>query len=65
MDAYTLVIGGGMLFFALTCLAILDIAFKDFSSIQVKAMWGFLTMIPFLGPIIYFLFGYRKGARKP
>ena len=54
----------GIAFFLLTCLAILDIARKDFGSIQMKALWGFLVaMVPFIGVVIYFLIGARKGKK--
>ena len=54
----------GIAFFLLTCLAILDIARKDFGSIQMKALWGFLVaMVPFIGVVVYFLIGARKGKR--
>ena len=55
----------GLAFFLLTCVAILDIARKDFGTIQMKALWGFVVaLIPFIGVLIYFLFGFRKG-KKP
>ena len=55
----------GLLFFLLTCVAILDIARKDFGSIQMKALWGFIVaLIPFIGVLVYFLIGFRKG-KKP
>jgi heme/copper-type cytochrome/quinol oxidase subunit 2 len=54
----------GIAFFILTCLAILDIARKDFGSIQMKALWGFLVaMVPFIGVVVYFLIGARRGKR--
>ncbi len=62
MDNFTLiVIGTGVTFFLLTCYAILDIARKDFDSIKQKALWGIITLTPFIGPILYFAIGYRKG----
>jgi uncharacterized membrane protein len=54
----------GVVFFVLTCVAILDIARKDFGSIQMKALWGLLVaMVPFIGVLIYFIVGFRKGKR--
>ncbi len=54
----------GIVFFLITCIALLDIARKDFGSIQMKALWAFVAaMVPFLGVVIYFLFGFRKGKR--
>ena len=59
-----IVILTGISFFLLTCTAILDIARKDFGSIQIKALWGLIVaMIPFIGVAIYFVFGYRKGQK--
>ena len=51
----------GTAFFLLTCMCLLDIVRKDFGGIEKKALWGFTAMIPFAGPIIYLLVGYRKG----
>ena len=54
----------GVVFFLITCIALLDIARKDFGSIQMKALWAFVTaLVPFIGVLIYFLFGFRKGKR--
>ena len=64
MDTVTIIIGTGILFYALTCLALFDIVGKEFRSIVVKAAWGFTVMIPFIGCIIYFLVGYRQGKKK-
>jgi hypothetical protein len=64
MSTGMIVILIGVAFFLLTCIAILDIARKDFGSIQMKALWGFLVaMVPFIGVVIYFLLGARKGKR--
>ncbi len=55
----------GIVFFLLTCVALLDIARKDFGSIQMKALWAFVVaLVPFIGVLIYFLFGFRKGKRS-
>ncbi len=48
----------------MTCIAIVDIARKDFGGIEKKAAWGFTALVPFIGVIIYFLFGYKKGVPK-
>lgn len=64
MDFGTIVILTGVLFYVLTCLAIFDIVRKDFGGIHYKALWGFIALIPFLGPPIYFIIGYRKGTPK-
>lgn len=65
MSTGMVVVLTGAGFFILTCLAILDIARKDFGSIQMKALWAFVVaMVPFIGVAVYFLFGYRKGRRS-
>ena len=52
----------GVAFFLITCVALLDIARKDFGSIQMKALWAFVAaLVPFIGVVVYFLFGFRRG----
>ena len=64
MSTGMVVILTGLAFFLLTCVAILDIARKDFGSIQIKALWAFVVaMVPFIGVAVYFIFGFRKGKR--
>ena len=53
-----------LFFYLLTALAIIDIARKDFGSIGKKALWGFIAVIPFIGWLVYLIFGLRKG-KKP
>jgi hypothetical protein len=66
MDLNTVIfwVAVGAAFFLLTCIAVIDIAYKDFGGIEKKAIWGFVAMVPFLGPLVYFIFGYRKGRRR-
>lgn len=64
MDFGTIVILLGVLFYALTCLAIFDIARKDFGGVHLKALWAFIALIPFLGPPAYFIVGFRRGRPK-
>ena len=63
MNFATFVIGTGIFFFFLICWAIIDISRKDFGGIEKKALWGFIALIPFIGPILYIALGYRKGRR--
>jgi len=64
MSTGMIIILAGVAFFLLTCLAILDIARKDFGSIQMKAVWAIIVaLFPFLGVAVYLLFGFRKGKR--
>lgn len=53
-----------LLFYLLTVLAIIDIARKDFGSIGKKALWGFIAVVPFIGWLVYLIFGFRTG-KKP
>jgi hypothetical protein len=53
-----------VVFYLLTVLAIVDIVRKDFGTIGKKALWGIIAMIPFVGWLIYLIFGFRKG-KKP
>lgn len=64
MSPTTLIIACGVFFLLLTWLAVFDIARKDFGSLPKKAAWGFLALIPFIGPLAYFLLGYRKGKNR-
>ncbi len=62
MSTGMIVVLGGIVFFLLTCVAILDIARKDFGSLHIKVLWGFIVaMVPFIGVAVYLLFGFRKG----
>jgi uncharacterized membrane protein YhaH (DUF805 family) len=53
-----------VVFYLLTILAIVDIVRKDFGTIRKKALWGIIALIPFVGWLIYLIFGFRKG-KKP
>jgi hypothetical protein len=65
MSTGMIIVLTGVAFFLLTCVALLDIARKDFGGIQFKAMWAFfVALLPFVGVTVYFLFGFRKGKRR-
>jgi len=53
-----------VVFYLLTILAVVDIVRKDFGTIGKKALWGIIALIPFVGWLIYLIFGFRKG-KKP
>jgi uncharacterized membrane protein YhaH (DUF805 family) len=53
----------GVVFYLLTIAAIIDIARKDFGSIGMKALWAAIALIPFVGWLIYLIFGFRKGQK--
>lgn len=50
-------------FYVLTVLAIIDIMRKDFGTTGKKALWGIIALIPFVGWLIYLIFGFRKGKQ--
>ena len=64
MSSTLMIILSGVLFWLLTCVAVIDIARKDFGGIEKKAAWGFVSLVPFLGPVIYFAVGFKKGKTK-
>ena len=64
METVTAWIKIGFVFLILTFLAVFDVARKDFGSIQKKTLWGFVALVPFIGWLLYLVFGFRK-AKKP
>lgn len=48
-------------FFLGTIWGMVNAAQKEFSSQAVKITWILIAGIPFIGWIIYLLFGFRKG----
>ncbi len=53
----------GVVFYIFTIAAIIDIARKDFGSIGMQALWALIALIPFIGWLIYLIFGFRKGQK--
>lgn len=51
-------------FFLLTVWALVDVFMKDFGSTGRKALWALIAAFPFIGGLIYLIFGFRRG-RKP
>ena len=51
-------------FFILTVWALVDVFMKDFKTIGRKVFWALVAGFPFIGGIIYLIFGFRQG-RKP
>lgn len=66
MDFQTIMVwaGIGLAFFILTNIAFFDVARKDFGSLPIKALWAIIALIPFIGFVVYFAFGARKGIKK-
>lgn len=48
-------------FFILTFWAVINAAQKEFDSLPKKAAWMLVASIPFIGFIVYFLFGRKQG----
>jgi len=44
-----------------TLWATVNAAQKDFGTMGKKALWMFIAAIPFIGFIIYLIFGMRRG----
>jgi hypothetical protein len=64
MSTGMIIVLTGVAFFLLTCVAILDIARKDFGSIEMKALWVFIVaLVPFIGVLVYIVIGRTKGKR--
>ena len=66
MDLHTaqVILAISIPFLLATVWAIVNAAQKDFGSTGAKAAWVLVAGIPFIGVIIYLLFGFRRG-KKP
>jgi hypothetical protein len=66
MGLKTIVIFVGLCvpFFLATIWAIMDVAQKDFGTTSKKALWWIIASVPFIGFIVYLLFGFRKGKKS-
>jgi uncharacterized membrane protein YhaH (DUF805 family) len=64
IETVTVWIKISVFFYLLTLLAIVDIIRKDFGTIGKKALWGMIALVPFVGWLVYLIFGFRKG-KKP
>ena len=64
MSTGMIIVLTGVAFFLMTCMAILDIARKDFGSMEMKALWVFIVaLVPFIGVLVYLAIGRTKGKR--
>ncbi len=61
---YIVIIVTGMILWAITALALIDVLKKDFGSLKNKAIWFIVAFIPVIGWLIYLIFGFRRGVRK-
>ena len=64
LDIVYTVLGVCIPFVLLTFWAIFDAARRDFGTIEKKAVWVLVSAVPFIGFIIYLIFGLKRG-RKP
>jgi len=51
-------------FFLMTIWALVDVTMKRFPSGGEKAAWWIIALVPFVGCLIYLVFGFRRG-KKP
>ena len=54
----------GIFFFIMTNVSFAHCIKREFSSKGEKTVWCIVSLIPFLGFFIYFIFGSRKGSLK-
>lgn len=60
-----IILGAGALFFLLSVLAIIDIARREWSEGYMQALWiVVVSMVPFLGCLLYFALGRSRGTPK-
>ena len=50
-------------FFMLTVWALVDVFQKDFGTTGRKALWAVVAAVPFVGALIYLMFGFRRGRK--
>ena len=50
-------------FFLGTIWAVVDVSQRDFGTMGKKAIWWVIASVPFIGFIIYLIFGLRKGKK--
>jgi len=65
MDFHTIkmVLGLSVPFLLATLWAVIHAAQKEFGSLREKVLWMMIAAIPFIGFIIYLIFGFRKGKK--
>lgn len=50
-------------FLLLTVWALVDISIKDFKTLKEKVIWYLIGLVPFIGWLIYLIFGFRRGIK--
>lgn len=61
MKTFMIISGLGLVFFILTMLAFVDVMRREFGTKKIKAVWSVVSLIPFVGWIVYFMLGARTG----
>jgi hypothetical protein len=66
MDFHTIkiVLGISVPFLLATLWAVIHVAQKEFGSLREKVLWMMIAAIPFIGFILYLIFGFRKGKKS-
>ena len=64
LETIVVFLGISIPFFLMTIWAIVDVAQKDFGTVKKKVLWGVIAAIPFIGFIVYLIFGFRKGKKS-
>jgi hypothetical protein len=62
-DTIKVVLGLSVPFLMATLWAVIHASQKEFGSLREKVLWMMVAAIPFIGFIIYLLFGFRKGKK--
>jgi hypothetical protein len=50
-------------FLLATLWAVIHASQKEFGSLREKVLWMMVAAIPFIGFLIYLIFGFRKGKK--
>ena len=64
MKSAIIIVAASVPFFILTVWAVVDAALKDFGTPVKKALWLIVAGTPYIGCVVYFAFGFRRG-KKP
>ena len=66
MDFHTIkiILGLSVPFLLATLWAVIHAAQKEFGSLREKVLWMMIAAVPFIGFIIYLIFGLRRGKKK-
>ena len=62
-DTIKIVLGLSVPFLLATLWAVINAAQKEFGSFREKVLWMMVAAIPFIGFVIYLIFGFRKGKK--